>query len=47
MRKRGILIRNCDNYHGLGEGWFRIAVKRHEENQELIENLKCITEMDR
>ncbi len=47
MRKKGILIRNCDNYHGLGEGWFRIAVKKHEENQELIENLKCITETDR
>lgn len=47
MRKRGILIRNCDNYYGLGEGWFRIAVKKHEENQELIENLKCITETER
>ena len=47
MRERGILIRNCDNYHGLGKGWYRIAVKKHEENQELIENLKLITETDR
>ena len=47
MRERGILIRNCDNYHGLGKGWYRIAVRKHEENQELIENLKLAMETDR
>ena len=47
MRERGILIRNCDNYHGLGKGWYRIAVKRHEENQILMENLKDAAEMER
>ena len=46
MRERGILIRNCDNYHGLGKGWYRIAVKQHEENKELIRNLKRITETE-
>ena len=46
MRERGILIRNCDNYHGLGKGWYRIAVKKHEENQNLIENLKLATETE-
>lgn len=32
----GILIRSCANYPGLGEGWYRIAVKRPEENQRLL-----------
>ena len=36
MRKRGILIRSCSNYPGLGKGWFRIAVRTHEENEQLI-----------
>lgn len=37
MRKQGIAIRNCDNYFGLEPGWYRIAVRLHEENEELIE----------
>ena len=41
LRERGILIRNCDNYHGLGEGWYRIAVKDHSDN------LRLIAEMER
>ena len=40
MKAKGILIRNCDNYHGLGSGWFRIAVKLHDENEELLRTLK-------
>ena len=37
---KGILIRNCDNYHGLGEGWCRIAVRTHEENEALIKAIR-------
>ena len=33
----GILIRNCDNYHGLQAGYYRICIKRHEDNKRLIE----------
>lgn len=36
----GIQIRSCANYPGLGDGWYRIAVKRPEENQRLIETIK-------
>ncbi len=36
LRKRGILIRNCGNYQGLEDGWYRIAVRNHEENRQLI-----------
>ena len=40
--ERGILIRDCSNYVGLAPGYFRICVKRHEENLELIRVLEEI-----
>jgi threonine-phosphate decarboxylase len=40
LRAKGILIRDCSNYYGLGRGFFRIAVKLPEENAQLIEALK-------
>lgn len=36
LKKQGIAIRSCDNYPGLTSGWYRIAVRRHEENEKLI-----------
>lgn len=36
----GILIRNCENFRGLGKGFYRIAVKSREENQILIEHIR-------
>lgn len=33
---RGILIRDCSNYEGLGSGWYRVAVKLPEENRQLL-----------
>ena len=36
MLKEGILIRSCANYRGLGPDWYRVAVRRHEENLRLI-----------
>lgn len=41
---RGILVRSCANYHGLGEGWYRVAVKRREENRALAEALAEVLE---
>lgn len=38
--KRGILIRACGNFIGLGKNYFRIAVKSHDENVMLIETLR-------
>ena len=40
LRKHGILIRDCSNYTGLGKGWYRIAVRTHEENQQLIDAMR-------
>lgn len=36
LRSRGIAIRNCSNYPALCDGWFRIAVRTHAENEALI-----------
>lgn len=36
LLREGILIRNCDNFAGLGDGYFRIAVRTHPENEVLI-----------
>ena len=38
--KKGILIRDCSNYRGLKEGFYRVAIKGHEENKKLIEVLR-------
>ncbi len=36
---KGILIRDCSNYEGLEEGYYRVAVKLPEENQRLLQAL--------
>ena len=40
MRCKGILIRDCSNYPGLKKGYYRVAVKLHEQNEKLIEVLE-------
>jgi threonine-phosphate decarboxylase len=40
LMKKGILIRNCSNFVGLDESFFRIAVKKRDENLKLISALK-------
>ena len=42
LLERKIAIRRCDDYHGLGEEYFRIAVRTHEENEQLIKAIKAI-----
>ena len=37
--KKQVLIRNCSNYRGLTEGYYRVAVRTHEENRKLLEAL--------
>lgn len=44
LKRQAIAIRNCDNYHGLGPGWYRIAVRLHHENQALIQAISKIVE---
>lgn len=40
--KRKILIRSCDNYIGLNNSFYRVAVRTRKENNKLIEELKNI-----
>lgn len=40
--KKGLLIRDCSNYPGLTAGYFRIAVRQHEDNKKLIRALEDI-----
>lgn len=36
LPERGIAVRSCENYDGLGRGWFRTAVRLREENELLL-----------
>lgn len=40
--KQGIAIRDCSNYPNLEEGFYRIAVRKREENERLTEVLEYI-----
>ena len=40
LMERGILIRDCSNYPGLGKGWFRTSVRTREDNMKLLEVLR-------
>lgn len=47
MLERGILIRDCSDYRGLGRGYYRIAVSTEENNDRFCEELsKLINEND-
>lgn len=34
--EKGIMIRDCSNFKGLSKGYFRIAIRTHNENEKLI-----------
>ncbi len=36
----GILLRNCGNFAGLDESYFRISVRKRKDNQKLLNSLK-------
>lgn len=36
LRRKGIAVRNCDNFYGLSSGWYRVAVRLPAENEALI-----------
>lgn len=43
MLDRGILVRDCSNYRGLGASFYRMAVRTHEENVRFMEALQKYT----
>lgn len=40
LRNKGVLVRRCDNYPGLGPGWYRVAVRTREENDAFLKTLE-------
>ena len=40
LRERGLLVRSCANFVGLGDAWYRIAVRTHQENERLVAALR-------
>lgn len=42
LRKKGILLRDCSNYAGLGPGWYRTAVRTEKENQAFLSEMKMV-----
>jgi threonine-phosphate decarboxylase len=40
--KRGMLIRDCSNFHGLNSKYFRVAVRSRKENLRLLMELETI-----
>ncbi|HAG12318.1 MAG TPA: threonine-phosphate decarboxylase [Ruminococcus sp.] len=40
MLKQSILIRDCQNYHGLSNQYYRIAIRLHDDNLALISAIK-------
>lgn len=42
LRAAGFLVRDCSNYAGLGKGYYRVAVRLHEDNMKLVQALAHI-----
>lgn len=42
LKERGILLRSCASFRGLGPEWYRAAVRTREENQQLIAALSAV-----
>ncbi len=40
LLQKGILIRDCTDYVGLSKGYYRVAVKEHSDNEELVKALR-------
>ena len=40
LKEKGILLRACGNFRGLGLGWYRTAIRTAEENDALLRALK-------
>ena len=40
LETRGILLRRCENYSGLGPSWFRLGLKKREDNDILLKAMK-------
>ena len=42
LAKKGLLIRDCKDFDGLNNRFFRVTVRRPEENKKLVEQIKLL-----
>jgi threonine-phosphate decarboxylase len=42
LAKKGFLIRDCEDFDGLNNRFFRVTVRRPEENRKLVEQIKAV-----
>lgn len=42
LAKRGILVRGCEPFHGLGPDYFRIAVRSATDNERFVQTLRDV-----
>jgi threonine-phosphate decarboxylase len=42
LARRGVLVRGCEPFRGLGPGFFRVAVRGAGENEQLVEELRDV-----
>lgn len=42
LLERGVLVRSCANYVGLGEDYYRAAIRPREENERLVQALDAV-----
>ncbi|CAA9439485.1 MAG: L-threonine 3-O-phosphate decarboxylase [uncultured Rubrobacteraceae bacterium] len=42
LARRGVLVRGCEPFEGLGPGFFRVAVRGARENERLVEELRSV-----
>lgn len=47
LLRNNILIRSCNNYEGLNEDYYRVAVRTHKENALLVSSIRNIFEVFR
>ena len=40
LARRGVLVRGCDPFLGLGPGYFRVAVRAEDENRRLVAEIR-------
>ena len=40
LARKGILVRGCEPFEGLGPGFFRVAVRGEEENEVLVDKIR-------
>ena len=36
LLRRGVLVRSCANYRGLGADWYRVAVRQAADNERFL-----------